>query len=1078
MKRVILGLLLGVAIGHAHFLELSLRPGESRTVVLASFEPEPPHPPDAVTVHRHHTLKLRDVYLHRLTLEAGPRPVTLRFQSSPPPDRPLAADWAALYRTLPGLLIPASQPLQHGTYLIVTVDALVPTLAPFVQMLKEHGFPVRVATLEQIGTTTTAIKAFLQEAYDTWQPRPEYVLLVGDVDMIGSPGVPTFTFGLDPSDLEYALLDGNDYLPDVFLGRIPVDQALQLQVVVAKTLDYEQVGHPEDTDWLSRALMVASTHYAITTKLTKLSIRDRLLEHGYAQVDTVFWYGNGAQPGPEVLRDAINAGVGIVNYRGWSGALGWSEPPFHIPDLQQLTNGWQLPVLFNITCGAGNFASSVDPCFGEAWLQQGTPTQPRAGVAFVGPTNPSVHTRWNNAIDAGIFQGLLQENLRPLAALTLRGLLQLMQDFPDRTAPGDSVEFYFHVYHTLGEPALQMRTRPPESLQVSVLQYPDCLGGLLALQVSNSSVSVFRPQVAVLYGGDSLLAYGSTDSSGYFEAEIPFLDFHPDSLTVVVTAPEARPWRTTLAIGDNSPLIVHQAFYSDDNDQIPEPGEQGTLNIVVENPVTMGWDGYYVAELQDTGAVLLQDSAWVSSIAGAPDTARFPLVLSNRLADGYTLRFWHGVNACWHFTRLQVQAPAPVALQALGPEGPYLVHGTQPLSLVLQNQGHQALQAASFTLEPATEGVTVSGNPVGPVTLAPGAVDTVGGWSVSVPQAAARGRLVWFRLDSEQETGYFAVPVGPVDATAPTGPDPYGWWVYDDLDTETGQAPAYDWVELEGTGTLYDLGDDSTVVLSLPFTFRFYGEDYSRISVCSNGWLALDSTHLFHFRNWPIPSFHGPARALIAPLWDDLEGRVYAHYDAALHRFAVEWVTVNRATQDSERFEVLLYDPAYRPTPTGDGEVVMQYHTVTNPTTGHYGVTVGIENESHTVGLQYTYGPYAPPSAAPLAPGRALRWTTVPPDTLETSTKETALLSRPRLSPVRWTPKGPEFLLTLRRPGTWHLALYRADGRRVWHREMRWSAGSHRLRLPGSLPSGIYFLRLHNGRKHLQRRFVWLRPGS
>ncbi len=1075
MKPLRLLLVLGtVLVAHAHSLEVSLNPGENRTVVVASFEAHPPTPQilqGSATVLPQHAFKLRDVYLHLLTLKAWDRSTTLRFQSSPPSRMPLAADWAALYQTLPGLEIPETQPLQHGPYLIITTEGLVSTLAPLVRWLRYRGFPVQMATLEEIGTTTTEIKAFIQNAYDTW--RPEYVLLVGDVDMIGMPGLPTFTYGLDASDLAYALLDGDDYLPDVFLGRIPVDQALQLQVVVAKTLDYEQVGHPENTDWLERALMVASTHYAITTKLTKLTIRDRLLEHGYLQVDTVFWYSNGPQPGAQEIRALLNNGVGIVNYRGWSGALGWSEPPFHIPDLQQLNNGWQLPVLFNITCGAGNFASSVDPCFGEAWLQQGTPTTPRGGVAFVGPTNPSVHTRWNNAIDAGIFQGMLSENLSALASLTLRGLLQLMQDFPDRTAPGDSVEFYFHVYHTLGEPALQVRTQVPESLQVSIAHMPDCAGGWILVEVQplpDPPSLASRPWVAVLTLNDSLVVAGSVDETGRFEAQVPHLG--TDSLRVVVTAPNALPWQQTLPLG-HGPLEFVSFTYADGNNGIPEPDEQGTLQIVVRSTTPSGWSGVYHASLADTGAVLLQDTAWVSSAAGQPDTARFPILFHPRLADGYTLRLRHGPQGCGHFSRIQVQAPALVITAAWSPEGPYLPHGNSLMHLWITNRGHQALENALLHLTPATQGVGVSGNPVGPISLGPGQADTLTGWQVFVPSYAARGRLVWFRLDTPNDAVYFAVPVGPVDSTAPTGPDAYGYWVYDDLDTETGQAPTYEWLELETQGTPYLLGDDSTVVVPLPFGFRFYGQEYHRISICSNGWIALDSTLLFHFRNWPMPSFHGPALPLIAPLWDDLEGRVYTLYDAPHHRFVVEWVGVNRASQDTERFEVFLYDPAYVSTPTGDGEILMQYHTVTIPSGGHYGATVGIENADHTVGLQYTYGPFRPPTAAALAPGRALRWTPIPPDTLHTGLGEAGSL------PALWIRMHParnawvlQYQAPFARPAL--LEIYRSDGRRMLRQRLHLQAGMHQISLAPQGPAGIYFLRLYWGKQRITRRFLWV----
>ena len=81
-------------------------------------------------------------------------------------------------------------------------------------------------------------------------------------------------------------------------------------------------------------------------------------------------------------------------------------------------------------------------------------------------------------------------------------------------------------------------------------------------------------------------------------------------------------------------------------------------------------------------------------------------------------------------------------------------------------------------------------------------------------------------------------------------------------------------------------------VVNLPFTFQYYGEPYDRVTICSNGWLAMGETYLTTYRNWTIPGSGGPA-AMLAVFWDDLyqtsESDVFTKYDAANHRWIVEW---------------------------------------------------------------------------------------------------------------------------------------------------------------------------------------------
>jgi hypothetical protein len=196
-----------------------------------------------------------------------------------------------------------------------------------------------------------------------------------------------------------------------------------------------------------------------------------------------------------------------------------------------------------------------------------------------------------------------------------------------------------------------------------------------------------------------------------------------------------------------------------------------------------------------------------------------------------------------------------------------------------------------------------------------------------------------------------------------------------------------------GNGTQLSISDpsenqDESVMVQLPFTFRYYGEDVNDITVCSNGWIATHADASYaDFRNYPIPSPIGPD-GMIAPFWDDLitwsGGHVFKYYDEVNHRFIVEWSRVKNYNgwgyEPQETFEVILFDPAYYPTPTGDGEILFQYNEIEEiygPSDDVPYSTVGIETPDQRDGIQVVYwNTYDDPAAAQLEAGRAYLFTT------------------------------------------------------------------------------------------------------
>ncbi|HYF01995.1 MAG TPA: C25 family cysteine peptidase, partial [Patescibacteria group bacterium] len=107
-----------------------------------------------------------------------------------------------------------------------------------------------------------AVKDFLLYAYQNWsKPAPSYVIMFGDAswdprkvtsDAVETDFVPVF--GKPVSDYWYTLLDGDDYLSEIHIGRIPVSSLAEGKNVVDKIIEYDTLA-PQP--WMKRFLALA-----------------------------------------------------------------------------------------------------------------------------------------------------------------------------------------------------------------------------------------------------------------------------------------------------------------------------------------------------------------------------------------------------------------------------------------------------------------------------------------------------------------------------------------------------------------------------------------------------------------------------------------------------------------------------------------------------------------------------------------------------------------------------------------------------------------------------------------------------
>lgn len=255
-----------------------------------------------------------------------------------------------------------SVPNNRGCYLIVTSETLQPALTPLIDWKTREGYEVKVVTLTETGPSKEEIKAYLKQAYETWENPPLYVLLAGDADGEDGVAIEADNVSGTVTDHKFSRLDGDDILPDVFVGRLPANTLHELTLHVAKTVNYLSVPLMDESNWQNKALTVAVSLNSTTGVPLCSWVGEQLKEFGYASVDTVHdvEYGQIGRHGPEMIDESINNGVSLLLYRGWAyGDLGWivdsGGEPYVNDNINELANGWKLPVVFSIVCHTGNY---------------------------------------------------------------------------------------------------------------------------------------------------------------------------------------------------------------------------------------------------------------------------------------------------------------------------------------------------------------------------------------------------------------------------------------------------------------------------------------------------------------------------------------------------------------------------------------------------------------------------------------------------------------------------------------------------------------------------------------------------
>ncbi|MBU1636105.1 carboxypeptidase regulatory-like domain-containing protein [bacterium] len=930
------------------------------------------------------------------------------------PRRP-SGNWAPVYRDVIANLDETAlddATTNPGTYMIISRDCTIVNMFrdSLVEWKTRRGYDVVVDTRPSwsVSQMTTAIRT----QYANADPPLEFVCIMGDPT--GSYSVPT-----DGSSWDHTFALGNtgDDLEDIGVGRLACTTQQHFATVNSKIMGYERNPYMGETDWYTKAFLYAGISNEIASNYTLMQWGDTQLQANTGYVNNTVLTVNGSVNN-SVVEGQLEDGRALFMWRGgWIGQMGTGLAA-------QCNVGWKLPLCWTVTCATGNFEGSTADV-SETWLISGTPTNPAGGICGIGTATASTHAPQNICLAGGLLYAIANQRLEHLGNILSSSKVWLSLTFGAGSSSANNFSRYCNL---MGDPGLSLWTDIPVIMDVTHPTTLNVGARQVTVTVLDPNEDPIEDALVVLWKGTfenrETYVRAATNSSG--QVILPVTVNTAGTMRLTVTKRNHKPYLFEIPCVVANQMLSYESLTLDDdmaggtsgnNNGELNPGETVDLTVTLKNHGSTGTASGISATLSCVNpniTVLNATSAFPDIAASGQQVANnaFRITASPTMKQSEIAQLILSIVSNGGPSSSAVNLPCKagavefISNQFIG--GSLNPGDTRDLRVTIKNTGELDMSGVTGHLISRSPFVSVD-NPIvtyGNIAIGQEVNNNADLFTLTANSLAFPGHQANLLFIAETTGGYrdstqFTIYAGTATSTDPAGPDGYGYYAYDNTDTEYELAPDFNYVNISsGLGTnlgINDIGEKTQIsqlfstVRDLPFPVTYYGISYDQVTVCSNGWIAFgDQGWNDNFRNYPIPAMVG-ADAMICPYWDDLKTSggnqgVWEYYDAAEGRYIIQWKAgVGSSFQNALDFQVMLLDTANYPTLDGNNSILFQYNDLpaTSPTnqetTGWNettGCTIGIHNETATVGLALAYQNDYAPGVANWVDGRAVMITT------------------------------------------------------------------------------------------------------
>jgi hypothetical protein len=531
--------------------------------------------------------------------------------------------------------------------IILTDPAFKKNLQPFLKWKTQQGY--RLTTIYK-GTglsTYTQLKDSITKIYNSatlLNPAPDYILIIGDVNRI-----PKSDGTSNISDMYYGEFNGNgDYIPDMYIGRLPVADTTELKTVIGKIIQYEKFQYADTNKFYKRTLVTAGNDGGYSTYMNgqvKYAIAN-YLNNTYS-IDSYSFFYPQASSNTDSIKKLFKKGLSFVNYTGHGDALGWLDPAIRSSDISLFTNKNMYPFIISNACRTAQYNTAGS--FGNAMMV----TADKGAVGYIGCSNDSY---WDE--DYYWTVGVGTPNTDPKYAETGLGALDRMFhkhgespsdwyysmgqiNYAGNLAVSQSTssrkKYYWETYTLLGDPSAIPYVGAPDSFKIAL---PDTLPNGI------TSLSMTIPPFAYMAVShfDTLWDASFASPSGSVVLDLPGKS--NDSCLIVITGQNKVPLIKTIRIAQVNKEFLNLTSSSvndasSNNNGVADFGESFYLKLIIDNLGVTDLTGLYAKLTTTSGLVTLNnDLVNIGTLTGKSQIILptcFGLKVSNLISDKSTV---------------------------------------------------------------------------------------------------------------------------------------------------------------------------------------------------------------------------------------------------------------------------------------------------------------------------------------------------------------------------------------------------------------------------------------------------------
>ncbi|MBR2153452.1 MAG: hypothetical protein IJ901_02385 [Bacteroidaceae bacterium] len=423
--------------------------------------------------------------------------------------------------------------------LIVTTNKYLDVIEDFVDWKRTKGFRVSVESRNGWGDTIV-IKNIVRQHYI--QDSIQYLLIIGDENDVPGKEYSFYNSSTGETyngitDLYYGQMD-NDQLPDIHRGRIPLKQKADAEIVLNKISDYERSPvvdsnfyikglhcayfQDNDTDTYEDRAFVLSSELVAYDLGFRIHRNIRRVYYANSNTTPTYWNNTIYSYGdiiPYNLRanfswngnannivNYINEGMLYVLYEGHGDEYCWGNPFFEKLDMDSLSNGKKLPVVFSLCCLTGKYNRTYDrECFAEKFLRLDN-----GGCVGIFAATESSFSGYDDALTLGMFDAIwppiylrwrtlyYEKNLLvvtptptyELGQILDQGLYRMNEMKPISIYP--AAMYTYEIQHCFGDPTMMMYTYWPSKFNDASITYSN---DTLTIQtnVADTRITIYNP---------------------------------------------------------------------------------------------------------------------------------------------------------------------------------------------------------------------------------------------------------------------------------------------------------------------------------------------------------------------------------------------------------------------------------------------------------------------------------------------------------------------------------------------------------------------------------------------------------